>query len=163
MEERTLAQARASTAPKLAREQAAHALGADLARLESALTGTEDRQHVYVALTRGTDANHAYVFTASLKRADPVPGPRPAPDPGDRPLDQGRGRRAPDIRRPPRGSANVQIPSEDSDCGDLGPAFPAWTCRGREPILQPSKPEIPPSPRILERVMDRDAGWEAAD
>jgi conjugative relaxase-like TrwC/TraI family protein len=44
------------------------------------ITGTEDRQHVYVALTRGTDANHAYVFTASPKRADPVPGPRPAPE-----------------------------------------------------------------------------------
>ena len=44
------------------------------------ITGTEDRQHAYVALTRGTDANHAYVFTVSPKRADPVPGPRPAPE-----------------------------------------------------------------------------------
>ena len=44
------------------------------------ITGTEDRQHVYVALTRGTDVNTAYVFTASPKRADPVPGPRPAPE-----------------------------------------------------------------------------------
>ena len=44
------------------------------------ITGTEDRQHAYVALSRGTDANHAYVFTASPKRADPVPGPRPAPE-----------------------------------------------------------------------------------
>ena len=44
------------------------------------ITGTEDRQHVYVALTRGTDANHAYVFTASPKRSDPMPGPRPAPE-----------------------------------------------------------------------------------
>jgi hypothetical protein len=42
------------------------------------ITGTEDRQHAYVALTRGTDANLAYVFTTSPKRADPVPGPRPA-------------------------------------------------------------------------------------
>ena len=40
MEERMLGQARASTAPKLAREQAAYALGADPACLESALTGT---------------------------------------------------------------------------------------------------------------------------
>ena len=40
MEQRMLTQARASTAPRLAREQAAHALGADLARLERALTGT---------------------------------------------------------------------------------------------------------------------------
>ena len=44
------------------------------------ITGTEDRQHAYVALTRGTDANIAYVFTVSPKRADPVPGPRPAPE-----------------------------------------------------------------------------------
>jgi len=33
----------------------------------------------------------------------------------------------------------------------------------REPILQPPKPEIPPSPRILQRAIDRDAGFEAAD
>jgi hypothetical protein len=44
------------------------------------ITGAEDRQHAYVALTRGTDANVAYVFTTSPKRADPVPGPRPAPE-----------------------------------------------------------------------------------
>jgi hypothetical protein len=44
------------------------------------ITGTEDRQHAYVALTRGTDANYAYVFTLSPKLADPVPGPRPAPE-----------------------------------------------------------------------------------
>ena len=44
------------------------------------ITGTEDRQHVYVALTRGTQTNRAYVFTVSPKRADPVPGPRPAPE-----------------------------------------------------------------------------------
>ncbi len=44
------------------------------------ITGTEDRQHAYVALTRGTDANLAYVFTVSPKRADPMPGPRPAPE-----------------------------------------------------------------------------------
>ena len=44
------------------------------------ITGTEDRQHAYVALTRGTHANHAYVFTVSPKRADPAPGPRPAPE-----------------------------------------------------------------------------------
>ncbi len=44
------------------------------------ITGTEDRQHAYPALTRGTDANLAYVFTVSPKLADPVPGPRPAPE-----------------------------------------------------------------------------------
>ena len=44
------------------------------------ITGSEDRQHAYVALSRGTDANLAYVFTLSPKTADPVPGPRPAPE-----------------------------------------------------------------------------------
>ena len=44
------------------------------------ITGTEDRQHAYVALTRGTHDNTAYVFTLSPKRADPAPGPRPAPE-----------------------------------------------------------------------------------
>jgi hypothetical protein len=55
------------------------------------------------------------------------------------------------------------IPSQDPDYGDLGPAFPAWAGPGREPILQPPRPEIPPSPQILQKVMDRDADWEAAD
>jgi conjugative relaxase-like TrwC/TraI family protein len=44
------------------------------------ITGTEDRQHSYVVLSRGTDLNMAYVFTLSPKRADPAPGPRPAPE-----------------------------------------------------------------------------------
>ena len=44
------------------------------------ITGTEDRQHGYVAMTRGTDTNRAYVFTVSPKQADPVPGPRQAPE-----------------------------------------------------------------------------------
>ena len=55
------------------------------------------------------------------------------------------------------------VPSEDPDYADLGPAFPARTSPPREPILQPPKPEIPPSPRILDRAMDRDTDWEAAD
>ena len=54
-------------------------------------------------------------------------------------------------------------PSDDPDYADLGPAFPAWTSPRREPILQPPMPEIPPSLRILERAIDRDVGWEAAD
>ena len=44
------------------------------------ITGTEDRQHAYVALSRGTDANMAFVFTVSPALADPIPGPRPAPE-----------------------------------------------------------------------------------
>ena len=55
------------------------------------------------------------------------------------------------------------IPSEDPDYGDLGQAFPPWTGHSRDAILQPPRPEIRPSARILERAADRDADIEAAD
>ena len=62
--------------------------------------------------------------------------------------------------------ANLQsltIPSQDPDYGDLGQAFLPWPRPGRDAILQPPKPEIRPSPYVLERAADRDAGWEAGD
>ena len=55
------------------------------------------------------------------------------------------------------------IPSEDPDYGDLGQAFPSWTGHSRDAVLQPPKPEIRPSARVLERVLDRDADMEAGD
>jgi hypothetical protein len=55
------------------------------------------------------------------------------------------------------------IPSEDPDHGDLGPAFPSWPGQGKDAILQPPKPEIPPSSVVLQRAGGRDADWEAAD
>jgi conjugative relaxase-like TrwC/TraI family protein len=55
------------------------------------------------------------------------------------------------------------IPCEDWDFGDLGQAFPRWPSRTQDAILQPPKPEIPPSPLVRERVLDRDADWEAGD
>jgi len=58
---------------------------------------------------------------------------------------------------------SLTIPSQDPDYGDLGQAFPAWPRPGHDAILQPPKPEIRPSPRILQRAADRDAEFEAAD
>jgi hypothetical protein len=57
------------------------------------------------------------------------------------------------------------IPAEDPDYEPLGLAFPAWTDPGRAAILQPPKPEIPPSQRILEIIAERDCDrdMEAAD
>ena len=55
------------------------------------------------------------------------------------------------------------IPSEDPDYGDLGPAFPAWTSPRQGADLAAAQARDPASPRILERAMDRDADWEAAD
>jgi hypothetical protein len=58
---------------------------------------------------------------------------------------------------------NLAIPSQDPDYGDLGQAFPPWPRLARDAILQPPKPEIRPSPQVLERAADRDADREAAD
>ena len=44
------------------------------------------------------------------------------------------------------------IPSHDPDYGDLGPAFPPWPGPGKDAILQPPKPDMTPSPRVLERA-----------
>ena len=57
---------------------------------------------------------------------------------------------------------SLAIPSEDPDYGDLGQAFPPWPAPARDAILQPPKPEIPPSARILERAPDHDPDMEAA-
>ena len=58
---------------------------------------------------------------------------------------------------------SLTIPSANRDYGDLGQAFPSWPGAARNAILQPPKPEIAPSPQILQRLTDRDADWEAAD
>jgi AAA domain/TrwC relaxase len=58
---------------------------------------------------------------------------------------------------------NLTIPAEDPRFGDLGQAFPPWPRPDRDAILQPPKPEIRPSPLVLERATDRDADWEAAE
>jgi hypothetical protein len=55
------------------------------------------------------------------------------------------------------------IPSENPDYDDLGQALPAWSNTGTNAILQPPKPEMRPSPQILERIKDRDRDAEPAD
>jgi len=57
----------------------------------------------------------------------------------------------------------LAVPSEDPDYGDLGPAFRFWPGQGKDAILQPPKPEIPPSTEVLQRAAGRDVDWEAAD
>jgi conjugative relaxase-like TrwC/TraI family protein len=57
----------------------------------------------------------------------------------------------------------LMIPAEDPDYEDLGLAFPAWTAPDRDAILQPPKPLIPPSGRLLQVSADRDRDIEAAD
>ena len=58
---------------------------------------------------------------------------------------------------------SLTVPSEDPDYGDLGQAFPPWPGPATNAILQPPRPEIRPSPQVLQRAADRDADREAAD
>jgi hypothetical protein len=58
---------------------------------------------------------------------------------------------------------SLTVPSEDPDYGELGQAFPPWPRPAYGATLQPPKPEIPPSPQVLQRAADRDADPEAAD
>ena len=58
---------------------------------------------------------------------------------------------------------SLTVPSEDPDYGNLGQAFPPWPGPATDAILQPPKPQIRPSPQVLQRAADRDADPEAAD
>ena len=57
----------------------------------------------------------------------------------------------------------LKVPSEDPDWDDLGEAFPSWNPPGRDAILQPPKPQITPSAKILQLAAERDTSPEAAD
>jgi len=59
---------------------------------------------------------------------------------------------------------SLSIPAEDP-AHDISLAIPLTSARRRTAILQPPKPEIQPSPRVLERLADRDLDLdlEAAD
>jgi hypothetical protein len=52
---------------------------------------------------------------------------------------------------------SLTIPPHDPDYGDLGQAFPPWPGPAKGAILQPPRPEIPPSPQVLQRAADREA------
>jgi conjugative relaxase-like TrwC/TraI family protein len=56
---------------------------------------------------------------------------------------------------------SLMIPAEDPDFGYAGPAFPTWPAPRRDAILQPPKPQIRPSERILERAAAQDLNMEA--
>jgi hypothetical protein len=55
----------------------------------------------------------------------------------------------------------LKVPNQDPDFEDLGPAFPAWNPPEKDAILQPPKPQIQPSAKIVELTREAEAGWEA--
>jgi hypothetical protein len=53
-------------------------------------------------------------------------------------------------------------PEPGRDDAQAGPAFASWAALGEDALLQPPKPAIRPSARVLDRVGERDAELEAA-
>ncbi len=56
----------------------------------------------------------------------------------------------------------VRVPSQDPDYEDQGEAWPAWTARDRDAILQPPGPQMQPAPAIAQRAAQECLKREAA-
>jgi hypothetical protein len=134
---------------------------------------TRAQRHLAVAADAELRRRHPDQHYSPLRSAEPQPATQdqrdeltltvgqPAPEPGQWIKDLAAGHRAFAATLAERQS--LTVPSEDPDYGDLGQAFPPWPGPARDVILQPAKPEIRPSPRVLQRAADRDADPEAAD
>jgi len=135
--------------------------------------GTRAQRHLAVAADAELRRRHPEQRFTPLRSAEPQPATdvqraelsltagRDIPEAGQWVKDLAAGRRTFAERLAYRQS--LMIPSDDPDYGNLGQAFPSWTGFSTGAILQPPKPEIRPSARALERVLDRDADMEAGD
>jgi hypothetical protein len=143
---------------------------ADRADWEAA-TGAQ--RHLAVAADAELRRRHPQQRFTPLRSAEPVSATdahraeltltagQDAPEAGQWIKDLAAGRRT--FAGQLAGRQSLMVPAEDPDYGDLGQAFPSWAGPGKDAILQPPKPEIRPSARVLERVPDRDADREAGD
>ena len=134
---------------------------------------TRAQRHLAVAADAELRRRHPGQRVTLLRSAEPQPATpaerdeltlapgQPVPEPGQWIKDLAAAHRAFADALAERQS--LRVPSQDPGYGDLGQAFPSWPGPGRGAILQPPRPEIRPSPRVLERAADRDADWEAAD
>jgi hypothetical protein len=134
---------------------------------------TRAQRHLAVAADAELRRRHPEQRFTPLRSAEPQPATdaqraeltltagQPIPEPGQWIKDLTAGQRSFAERLADRQS--LMIPSDDPGYGHLGQAFPSWSGRSTHAILQPPKPEIRPSARVLERVLDRDADMEAGD
>jgi hypothetical protein len=161
---------RAMEAAYRERERVFAGVMADRADWEAA---TRAQRHLAVAADAELRRRHPEQRSTPLRSAEPRPATaaqraeltltpgQDIPEPGQWIKDLAAGRRTFADRLADRQS--LMIPSEDPGYGSLGQAFPSWTGPSRGAILQPPKPEIRPSSRVLERVLDRDADMEAGE
>ena len=152
------------------RETVFAATMADRAEWDAA---TRAQRHLAIAADAELRRRHPEQRFTPLRSAEPQPATQaerdeltltagqPSPEMGQWIKDLAAGHHAFADKLAERQS--LMVPSEDPGYGDLGRAFPPWPGTARGAILQPPKPEIRPSPQVLQRAADRDADWEAAD
>jgi hypothetical protein len=124
-------------------------------------SATRAQRHIAVAADAELRRRHPGQHFSPLRSAEPEPATETqraelALAPGEQPGEIGQWIK--DLAAAHRAFAerlaNLQsltIPSPDPDYGDLGRAFLPWPRAARGAILQPPKPEIRPSPYVLER------------
>ena len=105
-------------------------------------------------------AEQALVGDTEREQIQPVPDGM-LTEPADRIRDLAAERQA--FRAKLDERQRLAVPSEDLDWDGLGEALPSWRASRPDPILQPPKPQITPSARILRLAAERDAEPEAAD
>jgi hypothetical protein len=136
-------------------------------------TATRQQRHLAVAADAELHRRHPAQHYPPLRSAEPQPATQaqrheltltaeqPTPETGQWIKDLAAAHHT--FARTLAERQSLTIPSEDPGYGDLGQAFPPWPGPARDAILQPPKPEIRPSPQVLQRAADRDADPEAAD
>ena len=134
---------------------------------------TRQQRHLAMAADAELRRRHPDQHYPPLRSAEPQPATQAQRDELTLTTEEPVGRRASGSKTSPLPTdtfadtlaerQSLTVPSEDPDYGDLGQAFPPWPGPARDAILQPPKPEITPSPQVLQRVADRDADREAAD
>jgi hypothetical protein len=147
------------------------------AQRETVLAGVMDDRREWEHATSG-QRQLAVAADAELRRRNPrrrldplqsaEPGPLTAPEPQEQNLDPaGLDQWLAGITAT-RSTFAAQLAAREP-ARDLGPetVLPGWPGLrlpgpGWDAILQPPRPEIPPSARVIERVRERDAAMEAA-
>jgi len=134
---------------------------------------TAGSRHLAIAADAELRRRHPQQKIGPLRSAEPAPvsdtereQPDPAPDgkltqTAARIRDLAMQRQA--FRAETGERPRLIAPGDDPVWGNLGEAFPAWQASGRDAILQPPKPEIIPSARILQLAAEHEPDHEAAD
>jgi hypothetical protein len=136
-------------------------------------TATRAQRHLAVAADAELRRRHPGQHYPPLRSAEPQPATgaqrdeltltagQPIPEMGQWVKDLAAAHRT--FARTLAERQSLTVPSEDPDYRHLGQAFPPWPGPVRDAILQPPRPEITPSPQVLQRAADRDTDPEAAD